>query len=121
VYRNPGKDDVTVMVDFSVVCAEAERARWVVMEYGPQSLLARGTGVRFDAAAVRTIAKARALGWLLSTLGLDPEHQWRRSALTWSPRHVKGGSLITSARRDVDEFLGVRPTPFRLVRLRRGF
>ena len=120
VYRNPGGDDVTVMVDFSVVRAEAERTGWAVMEYGPQSLLARGTGVRFDAAAIRTIAETRALGWLLSALGVDPEHAWRRNALTWSRRPTKGGSLSASARRDVDEFLGLRRTPFRLIRLRRG-
>ncbi len=120
VYANPGKDDVTVMVDFSVVCAEAERAGWAVIEYGPQSLLAHGTGVRLNVAAVETITKARALGWLLATLGRDPEHDWRRNALTWSRRPTRGGSLAASVRRDADEFLGVRPTPFRLVRLRRG-
>jgi SAM-dependent MidA family methyltransferase len=120
VYASPGKDDVTVMVDFSVVCAEAERAGWMVIEYGPQSLLARGTGVRVDAAAVETIARARALGWLMAALGRDPEQGWRRSALTWSGRPTRGGSLVTSARRDVDAFLGARPSPFRLVRLRRA-
>jgi hypothetical protein len=120
VYASPGSDDVTVMVDFSVVCAEAERAGWRVIEYGPQSLLARGTGVRIDAAAVETIARARALGWLMAALGRDPEQGWRRSALTWSSRPTRGGSLVASARRDVDEFLGARPSPFRLVRFRRA-
>jgi SAM-dependent MidA family methyltransferase len=119
VYRDPGRDDVTVMVDFSVVRAEAARAGWKTVEYGPQALLARGTGVRFDAAAVRTIAETRALGWLLSALGIDREDRWRRTALTWSARHATGGSLAMSARRDVDEFVGRRRTPFHLIRLRR--
>jgi hypothetical protein len=91
-----------------------------VIEYGPQSLLARGTGVCIDAAAVETITRARALGWLLAAVGRDPEQSWRRSALTWSSRPTRAGSLVTSARRDVDEFLGGRPSPFRLVRFRRA-
>ena len=53
----------------------------------------------------------------LGALGVDPEHGWRRHALTWSGRRTKGGSLEAAVRRDVDEFLGLRRTPFRLVRL----
>jgi SAM-dependent MidA family methyltransferase len=120
VYSDPGRHDVTVMVDFSVVRTEAERAGWQVKDYGAQGLLARGSGLRLDDAAVEHIARARALGWLLGALGVDPEQEWRRRALTWSSKNGRGGSLLTSARRAVDEFLGARKTPFRLVRLRRG-
>jgi SAM-dependent MidA family methyltransferase len=120
VYRDPGRDDVTVMVDFSVVRTAARRAGWRVVAYGPQRLLRRGTGVRLDRRAADLIARSRALGWLLGALGADPESDWRAGALTWS-RGGRRESLAASARRDVAEFLGRRPSPFRLIHLRRGW
>jgi hypothetical protein len=120
LFRAPGRDDITVMVDFSVVQAAAESAGWTIAAYGPQALLARGTGVRLDARAVDLIVKTRALGWLLGTLGLDPERAWRTAALGWSAARPGRRSLAATVARDVAEFLGRRPTPFRLIHLRRG-
>jgi hypothetical protein len=120
VYADPGRDDVTVMVDFSAVESAARAAGWRVAAYGPQALLARGTGVRLDARAADRIARARALGWLLGALGVGPEHGWRAGAVTFGPGAGTRESLLAAVRRDVDEFLGRRPTPFRLVRLRRS-
>ncbi len=120
LFRAPGRDDITVMVDFSVVQAAAESAGWMIAGYGPQALLARGTGVRLDARAADLIVKTRALGWLLGTLGLDPERAWRTPALGWSSARPGRRSLAATVTRDIAEFLGRRPTPFRLIHLRRG-
>jgi hypothetical protein len=117
VYAAPGRDDITVMVDFTLVRGAAARAGWRVVAYGPQALLARGTGVRFDRAARQLIVRARALGWLLGTLGVAPEGAWRTGALGWSAAGPRRESLERVVERDVDEFLGRRPTPFRLVHL----
>jgi SAM-dependent MidA family methyltransferase len=118
VYTAPGRDDVTVMVDFSAVASAARAASWRVVSYGPQALLARGTGVRLDARGVDRIARARALGWLLGALGVGPEQGWRAGAVTFGRGAGTRESLLAAVRRDVAEFRGRRPTPFRLVRLR---
>jgi SAM-dependent MidA family methyltransferase len=119
VFADPGRDDVTVMVDFSAVASAARAAGWRVVAYGRQALLARGTRVRLDARAADRIARARALGWLLGALGVGPEHGWRAGAVTFGRRAGTRESLLAAVRRDVEEFRGIRPTPFRLIRLRR--
>ena len=114
VFRDPGRDDITVMVDFSVVQTAARRAGWRVRAYGPQALIARGTGVRLDRRAVEEIVQARALGWILAAAGVGPEQGWRAGALTWRGARRRE-TLRRTAERDVAEFLGRRRSPFRLV------
>jgi SAM-dependent MidA family methyltransferase len=115
VFRDPGRDDITVMVDFSVVQAAARAAGWRVRAYGPQALLARGTGVRLDARAIEQIVQARALGWILAASGVGPERGWRAGALTFAGPRRGRDTLRKTVERDVAEFLGRRRTPFRLV------
>src|SRR6185503_17533239 len=114
----PGRDDVTVMVDFSVAMAAARRAGWRVVRYGPQGDLARLAGVRLDAKTRALIVRSRALGWLLAFAGIGPERAWRGGGLTFDARHAKGGRLVDDVRKAADEFLGRKPTPFRLLVLR---
>jgi hypothetical protein len=108
------------MVDFSVVQAAARRAGWTVAAYGPQATLARGSGVRFDGAAIDLIVRTRALGWVLGAIGVDPEAAWRRGAVGWSSGGAARKPLRRVVARDVEEFVGKRRTPFRLVHLRLG-
>lgn len=118
VYDAPGRDDVTVMVDFSVAMAAARRAGWRVLRYGNQGDLARLSGVALDRRARALIVHTRALGWLLSFMGVGPERAWRRGGLTFDPRHAKGGRLVDDVRQAAAEFLGRKATPFRLLVLR---
>jgi hypothetical protein len=106
------------MVDFSVAMAAARRAGWKVIRYGHQGDLARLSGVGLDRRARALIVRTRALGWVLSFMGLGPERAWRRGGLTFDPRHAKGGRLVDSVARAAAEFLGQKPTPFRLLVLR---
>jgi SAM-dependent MidA family methyltransferase len=116
----PGRDDITVMVDFSVATVAARRAGWRVVSYGPQGDLARLAGVPLDRKMRALIVRTRALGWLLSFAGIGPEQAWRRGGLTFDARHAKGGRLVDDVRKAADEFLGRKPTPFRLLVLRAG-
>ncbi len=115
VYDNPGADDITFLVDFSVVEAEAVRAGLRVLSYGKQRDLARGTGVVFDRAARKEILQHRLLGWLLSINGVGSEADWRRGSLTWSAANGKGGSLRSDVRRAIDEFTGKVGGDFKLM------
>ena len=83
VYDNPGSDDITFLVDFSVVEAEAKRAGRRVLSYRKQRDLARRTGMVFDRAARKEILQHRMLGWLLTINGVGSEADWRCSSLTW--------------------------------------
>ena len=114
VYRAPGLDDITFLVDFSVVDETARRAGLRVRYYGPQSELARRSGVRLDAEAVELIVQYRALGWMLALVGADAEREWRHTGLTWGPgqRRVR---LRDDAKRAVAEFLGRRRSHFKLM------
>ncbi|MBI3784935.1 MAG: SAM-dependent methyltransferase [Deltaproteobacteria bacterium] len=119
IYRNPGGDDITFMVDFSVVESVAGDAGMRVAYFGGQRELARRSGVRVDAAAREAILKQRMLSWILSVVGVGPEQEWRRSGLTWDRRAGKGGHLRHDVRRAADEFNGMITTGFKLMILRR--
>ncbi|HUI25477.1 MAG TPA: SAM-dependent methyltransferase [Candidatus Kryptonia bacterium] len=119
VYRAPGLDDITFMVDFSIVRAAAERAGLTVEFYGGQCELARRSGVRLDRAARELMLRYRTLAWMLSVTGIGPERAWRHTGLTWNQRGGAGGRLRDDVARGVAEFLGRRPTHFKLMILRR--
>jgi len=118
VYRAPGLDDITFLVDFSIVRTAAERAGLAVDYYGGQGELARRSGVRLDRNARAEILRYRTLGWMLSVIGIGPERAWRGAGLTWGK--AKGGRLRDDIARGVAEFLGHRRTHFKLMLLRRG-
>jgi hypothetical protein len=115
VFDDPGRQDITFMVDFSVAAAAAREAGWRVVFNGPQAELARRSGVRLHAGITDLIVQHRALTWKLALLGRHPEHSWRRGAVTWAKGAAAGR---VSVRRYVDqsirEFLSERP-PFRLL------
>ena len=115
VYRAPGLDDITFLVDFSVAAEAAERAGLQVKFYGPQGELARRSSVALDPGAVEMIVQYRALGWMLALVGVDPERDWRRTSLTWSMRRGSRGRLSDDAKRAVAEFLGQRRSNFQLM------
>lgn len=118
IYRHPGGDDITFMVDFSVVGAAAESAGLAVNFYGGQAELARRSGVKLDRHALDLILRYRTLGWMLGVVGVGPERTWRNTGLTWNKRAGKGGRVRDDIRRGVDEFLGLRPSSFKLMILR---
>jgi SAM-dependent MidA family methyltransferase len=120
LYDAPGHDDVTFMVDFSVVAEAARAAGLRVTYYGGQDGLARAGGVRLDAAAVDLVAQARALGWMLDVVGVGPERAWRQGGLTFTRHGARGGALRAGIARDVEEFLGRRATRFRTMALSNG-
>jgi len=120
IYDAPGRDDITFMVDFSVVAQAAREAGLIVAYYGGQGALARVGGVRLGTREVDLIARARALGWMLDVVGVGPERAWRQGGLTWTRRGARGGALEAGIARDVEEFLGRRPTRFRMMALSSG-
>jgi hypothetical protein len=120
IYDAPGRDDITFMVDFSVVAQAAREAGLTVTYYGGQGALARAGGVRLGAREVDLIARARALGWMLDVVGVGPERAWRQGGLTWTRRGARGGALEAGIARDIEEFLGRRPTRFRMMALSSG-
>lgn len=120
IYDAPGRDDITFMVDFSVVAQAAREAGLAVTYYGGQGALARVGGVRVGPREVDLIARARALGWMLDVVGVGPERAWRQGGLTWTRRGARGGALEAGIARDVEEFLGRRPSRFRMMALSSG-
>jgi SAM-dependent MidA family methyltransferase len=120
VYRDPGGDDITFMVDFSVVGKAAERTGMVVGFYGEQGELARRSRVKLDRRTCELILRHRALDWMLALVGIGPERTWRRTALTWDRRAGRGGSMRHDVRRGIDEFVGKRTTSFKLMILLHG-
>jgi SAM-dependent MidA family methyltransferase len=115
VYRDPGRDDITFMVDFSVVARAARAAGFRVKRYGEQGELARLSGVELGAAAVETILQHRALSWLLALTGAGAESEWRRGSLTWKHPEGRRQRLRPSVRGDIEEFLGKRARPFWMI------
>jgi len=115
VYRAPGFDDITFLVDFSVVARAARQAGLRVKFYGGQGELARRSGVHLDRAARDLILRSRTLEWMLALLGVGPEREWRHTGLTWSKESGRGGSLRADINRAVAEFLGTRKTNFKLL------
>jgi SAM-dependent MidA family methyltransferase len=113
VYRAPGADDITFMVDFSVVAAAAQAAGLDVRFYGGQAELARRSGVQLNRRARELILRYRTLGWMLAVVGVGPERAWRQSGLTW--KGGRGGRLRADVGRSVAEFLGKEPSGFKLM------
>ena len=120
VFDDPGRDDITFMVDFSLAAATARDAGWKVVAYGPQAELARRGGVRLDASATERIVQQRTLGWMLALAGVGPERSWRRGAVTWSARAEPDRVPVRRYVRDsVREFLRQRGATFQLLITRR--
>ncbi len=119
LYAEPGRDDVTFMVDFSLAAEVAERHDWRVIFYGGQRELARRSGVRLNSNARARILEQRILHWMLAVLGVGPEQEWRRTALTWRKGVGPRLSLEREVEHTVQEFLGTRPSYFKLLLLRR--
>lgn len=90
VYDEPGRDDITFLVDFSVAMRAARAAGWTIAYYGPQGELARRTRVALDRQDVELIVRHRALGWLLALVGVGPERSWQRSGVSWSHPSAAG-------------------------------
>jgi SAM-dependent MidA family methyltransferase len=120
VYDAPGRDDVTFMVDFTVVAQAARDAGLACTYWGGQHALAAAGAVRLGRADVDLVARTRAAGWLLDMVGVGPERAWRQGGLTWSRRGARGGGLESGIARDLDEFRGRRPTLFRLMAISNG-
>jgi SAM-dependent MidA family methyltransferase len=120
VTDTPGRDDVTFMVDFSVVASAARAAGLAVTHYGGQGALARAAGVRLGPREIACIVQARAVGWLLDVAGRGPERAWRQGGLTWTRAGARGGALADGVARDVAEFLGRRPSRFKLMAVSSG-
>jgi SAM-dependent MidA family methyltransferase len=120
VYDDPGRDDITFMVDFSVATRAARAAGWRVVHYGPQADLARRTRVALDREAIELIVRHRALGWMLALAGVGPERAWQRGGVSWSraPRagHVPVRRYVEQS---VREFGAGRRATFKLLILRR--
>jgi hypothetical protein len=113
VYRAPGMDDITFLVDFSVVSKAAQRAGLHVHYYGGQGELARRSGVALDRRARDLILRYRTLGWMLAVVGVGPEREWRHTSLTWGKG--KGGRMRDDVNKAVAEFLGKRSSNFKLM------
>jgi SAM-dependent MidA family methyltransferase len=113
IYRAPGADDITFMVDFSVVAAAAQQAGLDARFYGGQAELARRSGVKLDRRARELILRYRTLGWMLAVVGVGPERRWRQTGLTW--RGGKGGRLRADVDGAIAEFLGTHPSGFKLM------
>lgn len=120
VFADPGGNDVTFMVDFSVAASAARRSGWRLVYYGGQRELARRSGVRLAENARKVILEQRTLHWMLAILGIGPEAAWRRHGLTWNRRAARGGKLRDDVDDAVREFLGLQPSWFQMLLLRRG-
>jgi SAM-dependent MidA family methyltransferase len=113
VYRAPGMDDITFLVDFSVVSNAAHQAGLQVRYYGGQGELARRSGVALDRRARDLILRYRTLGWMLAVVGVGPEREWRHTSLTWGKG--RGGRMRDDVNKTVAEFLGQRSSNFKLM------
>jgi SAM-dependent MidA family methyltransferase len=119
VYDDPGHNDITFMVDFSVARAAARAAGWTVVYYGPQGELARRTRVALDREAVELIVRHRALGWMLALAGVGPERAWQRSGVSWSRAPSAGRVPVQRyVEQSVREF-GAERGAFKLLIMRR--
>lgn len=120
IFADPGRNDVTFMVDFSVAARAARQSGWRVLYYGGQRELARRSGVRLGREARNAMLAQRTLQWMLAILSVGPEAAWRRQGLTWSQHGARGGKLRDDVDDSVREFLGLQPSWFQLLLLRRG-
>lgn len=120
VFDDPGRDDITFMVDFDAAAQAARDAGWTVAFLGPQAELARRSGVALDAVATEQILRHRALTWMLAMMGVHPEQDWRRGAMTWQRGAGRGRVAVRRyVRQSVREFLDQRRSPFKLLITRR--
>lgn len=120
VFDDPGRDDITFMVDFTLAADAARASGWEVVRYGPQALLAELTGVALDAAAVDTILTQRALNWLLALAGVGAEQSWRRGAIGWGGANgTRTEPVRRYVERSVREFQRTRNATFKLLLLRK--
>src|SRR5262249_13402243 len=117
IFDDPGRDDITFMVDFSAVERAAREAGWTLAFNGPQAELARRSGVVLDHDSQELIVRHRALGWMLALVGADPEYAWRRGAMSWSGERPASGHVPVRryVQRSVREFLDRTRSPFRLL------
>ena len=116
IYDAPGLDDISFLVDFDSVADAGRRAGLAIDFLGPQSELARRTGIRFDRTAVDLMVRTRALHWLLAMIGVGPERQWRRSAVSWGEaRPASEVPVRRYVRSSVAEFLGRKKSHFKLM------
>jgi len=113
VYRAPGLDDITFLVDFSVVAEAAHQAGLRVRYFGGQGELARRSSVSLDRRARDLILRYRTLGWMLAVVGVGPEREWRHTGLTWSKG--QGGRMRDDVNKAVAEFVGKRSSNFKLM------
>ncbi len=119
VYDDPGRDDITFMVDFSVVSRACREAGFDLTYFGPQAELARRAEVALDESAAELIVRYRTLGWMLAVIGAGPETEWRRTSLTWKDDTGERVPVRRYVQRTIGEFLGKRPTHFKLLIARR--
>ncbi len=120
VFDDPGHDDITFMVDFTLAADAARAAGWAVTRYGPQALLAGMSGVALDAAAREAMLTQRALTWLLAVAGVGAERSWRRGAIGWATANgARTEPVRRYVERSVREFLRERNATFKLLALRR--
>jgi SAM-dependent MidA family methyltransferase len=106
VYDEPGRHDITFLVDFSVAMTAARAAGWTIAYYGAQGELARRTRVTLDRQDVDLIVRQRALGWLLALVGVGPERSWQRNGVSWSRGSIAGRVPVRRyVERAVREFL----------------
>jgi hypothetical protein len=120
IYRDPGRDDITFMVDFSVVDRAARDSGFRVKRFGEQGELAKLSGVALDDRAVETILQHRALSWLLALTSAGAESEWRRGSITWKHPEGRRQRLRPSVRGDIEEFLGRRARPFWMMILEKS-
>ena len=116
VYDDPGRDDITFMVDFSVAMAAARDAGWTVAYYGPQAELARRAQVALDGDTIDLIVHHRALRWMLAVAGVGPERGWQRPAVTWSRSAAPGRVPVRRyVEQSLREFRAERGARFKLL------
>jgi hypothetical protein len=119
IFDDPGRHDITFMVDFSAVMSTAREAGWSVAYYGPQSELARRAQVALDRDAIERIVRHRTLRWMLALAGVGPERSWQRAAVSWSQRPQPSRVPVRRyVEQSVREFLAQR-TRFKLLITRR--
>jgi SAM-dependent MidA family methyltransferase len=119
IYDAPGREDISFLVDFTVVAEAVRRAGFTIDFYGHQGELARRSGVRLDRRAVDLMVRTRALGWMLAVMGVGPE-QWKSGAVGWGSPTESETAVRDYVRRSTAEFLGRAATQFKLMIMRVG-
>jgi hypothetical protein len=110
VFRDPGAQDVTFLVDFDVVMRAAAAAGLRVEFCGPQGELARRAGVTLGPTAREEIVRHRLLMWCLSLAGVPSIGRQRVGAIGFGDGRCTVGADVS---RSLAQFMGTLPTPFR--------